>query len=106
MIASAVAARPRLLLLDEPAGGLTPKEIDRVIGVVEAVKSRGVTIILIEHVMRFLVRLSSQVIIMHHGEKIYEGPPDGLARDERVVEVYLGSGAAAHLDARPAGGRS
>jgi len=102
MIASAVAAQPRLLLLDEPAGGLTPKEIDRVIDVVEAVRARSVTIILIEHVMRFLVRLSSRVIIMHHGEKIYEGSPGGLAHDPTVVEVYLGSAASARLDAQNA----
>jgi branched-chain amino acid transport system ATP-binding protein len=106
MIASAIAAQPKLLLLDEPAGGLTPREIDQMISVVEAVKAHGVSIILIEHVMRFLVRLSSRVIIMHHGEKIYEGPPDGLARDPLVVEVYLGAGASSHLNMRAAGGRA
>jgi branched-chain amino acid transport system ATP-binding protein len=103
MIASALAAQPRLLLLDEPAGGLTPKEINQMIGVVEGVKAQGISIILIEHVMRFLVRLSSRVIIMHHGEKIYDGPPEGFARDPLVVEVYLGAGAASHLNMRPAG---
>jgi branched-chain amino acid transport system ATP-binding protein len=100
MVASALAAGPKLLLLDEPAGGLTPKEIDRVIGVVEGIKARGVTIILIEHVMRFLVRLSSRVMIMHHGEKIYEGLPEGLASDATVVDVYLGVGASSHLKAQ------
>ena len=106
MIASALAAQPKLLLLDEPAGGLTPKEIDQMIGVVEAVRAQGVSIILIEHVMRFLVRLSSRVIIMHHGEKIYEGPPDGLALDPLVVEVYLGAGASSHLNMRAASRRA
>ena len=99
MIASAMAAAPKLLLMDEPAGGLTPKEIDRVIEVVESVRARGVTIILIEHVMRFLARLSWRVIIMHHGEKIYEGQPQGLAGDARVVDVYLGAGASSRLRA-------
>jgi branched-chain amino acid transport system ATP-binding protein len=99
MIASALGASPKLLLLDEPAGGLTPKEIDRVIAIVEAVAARGVTIILIEHVMRFLVRLSSRVMILHHGEKIYEGPPQDLAGDATVVDVYLGAGASARLKA-------
>jgi branched-chain amino acid transport system ATP-binding protein len=103
MIASALAATPKLLLLDEPAGGLTPKEIDRVIAIVEAITARGVTIILIEHVMRFLVRLSSRVMILHHGEKIYEGSPAGLAGDARVVDVYLGAGASARLKAQPDG---
>jgi branched-chain amino acid transport system ATP-binding protein len=100
MIASALATSPKLLLLDEPAGGLTPKEIDRVIGVVEAITARGVTVVLIEHVMRFLVRLSSRVMIMHHGEKIYEGSPEGLASDATVVDVYLGAGASIRLKAQ------
>ncbi len=100
MVASALAATPKLLLLDEPAGGLTPKEIDHVIGVVEGVKARGVTVILIEHVMRFLVALSSRVMIMHHGEKIYEGAPDGLAGDATVIDVYLGAGASSRLKAQ------
>lgn len=97
MIASALATEPRLLLMDEPVGGLTPREIDRVMEVVHGLKGQGVTIILIEHVMRFLVQLSTRVLIMHHGEKLYEGPPDGLARDAKVVEVYLGAGAARRL---------
>ena len=107
MIASAMAAAPKLLLMDEPAGGLTPGEIDRVIDVVERLKGRGVTIVLIEHVMRFLTRLSSRVMIMHHGEKIYEGSAAGLASDETVVDVYLGAGASARMRAElPAGART
>ena len=70
------------------------------IEVVERVRSRGVTIVLIEHVMRFLTRLSSRVMIMHHGEKIYEGPPEGLASDAKVVDVYLGDGASSRLKAQ------
>jgi branched-chain amino acid transport system ATP-binding protein len=100
MIASAMAAAPKLLLMDEPAGGLTPREIDHVIEVVENVRRRGVTIVLIEHVMRFLTRLSSRVMIMHHGEKLYEGAPEGLASDARVVDVYLGAGASSRLKAQ------
>lgn len=97
MIASALATEPRLLLMDEPVGGLTPREIDRVMDVVHGLKGHGVTVILIEHVMRFLVQLSTRVLVMHHGEKLYEGPPDGLASDAKVVEVYLGAGAAQRL---------
>ena len=88
------------LLLDEPAGGLIPKEIDKVADVIDALRRRGVTIILIEHVMRFLMRLSSKVMILHHGEKLYEGAPEGVARDEAVIEVYLGAGAASRLRAQ------
>lgn len=93
MIAGALAMSPKLLLLDEPVGGLTQREIDQVAGVVARVAADGVTVILIEHVMRFLVQLSSRVMILHHGKKIYEGGSAGLAHDHDVVEVYLGQGA-------------
>ena len=97
MMASALATQPKLLLLDEPVGGLNPSEIDEVMAIVNRVREAGVTIILIEHVMRFLVALSDRVLIMHHGEKIYEGSAQGLARDKTVVEVYLGEGASERL---------
>lgn len=90
MIASALATKPKILMMDEPVGGLNPEEIDRLMDLVRRLKLRGITIIMIEHVMRFLVQLSTRVIIMHHGEKIYEGIPAGLAQDETVRRVYLG----------------
>jgi len=98
MIAGAVVTAPKLLLMDEPVGGLNPAEMDAVAAVVERlIAEQGLTVILIEHVMRFLIRLSQRVLIMHHGRKLFEGPPDGLARDTQVVEVYLGHGAADRL---------
>ncbi len=97
MIASALATSPKLLLMDEPVGGLNPQEIERVVALVRKLTGRGVTMVLIEHVMRFLVQLSSRVLIMHHGEKIYEGPAAGLSRDETVTQVYLGEKAAARI---------
>jgi branched-chain amino acid transport system ATP-binding protein len=97
MMASAMATRPKLLLLDEPVGGLTAREIDRVMAAVRTIKASGVTVILIEHVMRFLVQLSDRVMIMHHGEKIFEGAPRNLANDRTVVDVYLGQGASDRL---------
>lgn len=97
MMASAMATRPKLLLMDEPVGGLTAREIDRVMEAVHAIKASGVTIILIEHVMRFLVQLSDRVLIMHHGEKIFEGLPRNLVNDRTVVDVYLGQGASDRL---------
>ena len=103
MIASALATRPKLLLMDEPVGGLSPREIDHVMGVVRRLESLGITVILIEHVMRFLVQLSTRVLIMHHGEKLYEGAPDGLLRDSKVIDVYLGAGAAQRLQASMGG---
>ena len=97
MMASALATRPRLLLMDEPVGGLTDKEVDRIIEAVRTIRGSGVTILLIEHVMRFLVQLSDRVLIMHHGEKIFEGPPRDLVNDSTVVDVYLGKGASERL---------
>lgn len=99
MIASALATNPSVLLMDEPVGGLTHAETDVVMDCVLRMKARGVTIILIEHVMRFLVSLSERVVILHHGEKIFEGPPRGLVEDETVIDVYLGAGASGKLTA-------
>jgi branched-chain amino acid transport system ATP-binding protein len=90
MCASAMASNPKMLLLDEPVGGLNPHEIDLVVNIVRRIAAQGITVILIEHVMRFMVQLATRVMIMHHGEKIFEGPPAGLARDQTVAQVYLG----------------
>ena len=97
MLAGALATRPKLLLMDEPVGGLNPQEIELMMETVRRIAASGVTIILIEHVMRFLVQLSQRVMIMHHGEKIYEGPPRGLVNDRTVIDVYLGEGASKRL---------
>ena len=97
MLASAVATEPKLVLIDEPVGGLNPHEVDDVMEIVLGLAAEGMTIILIEHVMRFLLQISSRVVIMHHGEKIYEGDTQGLLSDRRVVEVYLGEGTADRL---------
>jgi branched-chain amino acid transport system ATP-binding protein len=98
MIASALATEPKLLLLDEPVGGLNPDEINQMIAIVARLAEEGVTLAIIEHVMRFLVQLATRVLIMHHGEKIYEGSARGLVKDATVVEVYLGRGASARLE--------
>lgn len=103
MLASALVMKPKLLLLDEPVGGLTHKEIDHVAEIVRRVAATGVTVLLIEHVMRFLVQLSSRVLILHHGRKLYEGPAAGLANDRDVVDVYLGKGAGEYVAALTAG---
>ncbi|MBM3583551.1 MAG: ABC transporter ATP-binding protein [Alphaproteobacteria bacterium] len=97
MIAGALATEPRLVLMDEPVGGLTPGETDRIVHLVERLRAEGRSIIMIEHVMRFLVQLSDRVLILHHGEKIYEGVPRGLVQDAQVVDVFLGQGASRRL---------
>jgi len=97
MIASALATKPKILLMDEPVGGLNPEEIDRLMDLVRRLMAGGLTIMLIEHVMRFLVQLSTRVMIMHHGEKIYEGTPGGLAQDATVQRVYLGEQMSKHI---------
>ncbi|WP_158810991.1 ABC transporter ATP-binding protein [Beijerinckia sp. L45] len=97
MIAGAVATNPRMIFLDEPVGGLTAGEIDVVMDLVRKLQKSGITIVLIEHVMRFLLQLSTRVIIMHHGQIIFEGKPEAVPEDQRVVETYLGAGATTRL---------
>jgi len=97
MIAGAIASEPKLLLMDEPVGGLNPEEIGTIVGIVTSLHESGITLILIEHVMRFLVQLSSRVMILHHGEKIYEGSAEGMVQDRTVVDVYLGAGTSSRL---------
>ena len=106
MLAGAIASRPRLLLMDEPVGGLNAAEIDHMMEAVRRIADTGVTIILIEHVMRFLVKLSDRVLIMHHGEAIYLGAPEGLVKDRTVVDVYLGEGASRRLAALVEGAKA
>lgn len=97
MIAGAVATNPRMLFMDEPVGGLSAHEIDLVMALVRKIQAAGVTIVLIEHVMRFLLELSTRVVIMHHGAIIFEGRPEAVAEDETVVETYLGAGTTERL---------
>ena len=97
MIAGAVVTRPRIIFLDEPVGGLNTEEINLIQDLVRRMQAQGITIVLIEHVMRFLLSLSTRVIIMHHGQVIFEGRPEQVAEDDRVVETYLGAGTAGRL---------
>jgi branched-chain amino acid transport system ATP-binding protein len=89
-IALALAARPRLLMLDEPASGLNPSEARRLGEMITKIRSEGVGIILIEHNMQLVMRISDRIIVLHHGEKIAEGEPGAIARDQRVIDAYLG----------------
>lgn len=89
-IARALAVKPKILLLDEVMSGLTPPETNDAIKLVLRLKESGVTILLIEHVMKVVMSISDRVIVLHHGEKIAEGSTVAVANDARVVEAYLG----------------
>jgi branched-chain amino acid transport system ATP-binding protein len=91
MIATALATEPLVLLLDEPFGGLNPREIDDTLALLRRVRETGVAIVCIEHVMRALVALADRVLVMHHGAELFVGTPAEMMRDQRVIDVYLGA---------------
>ena len=91
MLATALAMRPQMLLLDEPFGGLNPVERAQMIKLIRIVAKTGMTILMIEHVMKAVQALADRILVIHHGQQITIGPPSKVLRDPRVVEVYLGN---------------
>jgi branched-chain amino acid transport system ATP-binding protein len=90
-VARSLATEPRLLLLDEVMAGLRPTETDRMIAILRDLNGTGLTILLIEHVMRAVMALATRVLVLHHGATIAQGPPPAVVRDPAVIHSYLGA---------------
>jgi branched-chain amino acid transport system ATP-binding protein len=89
-VARALATHPDLILLDEVMAGLTPTEVAEAMELVKRIRDRGVTIVMIEHVMKAIMSICDRIIVLHHGVKIAEGTPEEIVSNKTVIEVYLG----------------
>jgi branched-chain amino acid transport system ATP-binding protein len=92
-VARALATQPELLLLDEVMAGLNPTEVAETMELVRKIREKGITVIMIEHVMKAIMEICDRVIVLHHGEKLAEGKPEEITRNQSVIEVYLGDSA-------------
>lgn len=89
-LAKALATNPKLLLLDELLTGLTPKESDEAIKLIRLINKQGITVLIVEHVMRVIMGLCDRVAVLHHGAKIFEGTPQEVVNNKNVIKIYLG----------------
>ena len=91
-IALALVTEPKLLLLDEPTGGLTEEENISMMALIQKVRARGISILLIEHKMKIVMNISDRIVVLNYGQKIAEGPPQEVGHNSAVIEAYLGAG--------------
>ena len=91
-MARALATQPRLLLLDEVMAGLNPAEIDQAVGLIGKLSQRGLTIVIVEHVMRAIMAVARRIVVLDHGQKIAEGNPQEVVTNPEVIRAYLGTG--------------
>jgi len=89
-VARALTTRPELLLLDELMAGLTPTEVSEAMELVRKIRNNGITVVMVEHVMKAIMGISSRVMVLHHGEKIAEGTCNEISRNRTVIDIYLG----------------
>ncbi len=89
-LAKGLAMRPKLLLLDEVNAGLNATEVDHALSLIRGIAARGVTILIIEHLMKVVLSLCTRIVVLHHGELIASGTPQAIVRDPRVIQAYLG----------------
>ena len=90
-IARALASNPRLLILDEPAGGMNDQETAELVTLIEAIRKKGITVLLIEHDMGLVMKACEKIVVIEYGTKIAEGDPDAIKKDPRVIQAYLGT---------------
>jgi branched-chain amino acid transport system ATP-binding protein len=99
-LAKALAMRPRLLLLDEVMAGLRPREIEGALELIGSLRDEGMSILVVEHVMKAILSISDSVLVMHEGKELVRGKPQDVMEDERVIEAYLGQRYAQRMRAR------